>query len=291
MTRLFQFNDLSLDERVVELHTHSNMSDGMEPPEKLARRAKRAGIRILSLTDHDTVAGLSRAEAEAKRLGVEFVPGIELTCDHLGRSVHLLGHFIRPDAPRLAAQIKTHESARVKRMGEIIERLKDCGLAVDKKDFFAAYAHSPSITRGQLGAYMLKKGFAASREEVFEKYIGESAPGYVQLDILSPFDAIELIHDAGGAATLAHPLLSECDDIVPALAEAGLAGVEVEHPSQDADAQRHYRKVAEEHGLLCVGGSDCHGIPHKRDRLGKFSQPLGTLLELSKRAKTRRVAT
>lgn len=291
MTRLFRFNNLSLDEKVVELHTHSNMSDGLESPEKLVRRAKRAGIRILSLTDHDTVAGLSRAEAEAKRLGVEFVPGIELTCDHLGRSVHLLGHFIRPDAPRLAAQIKAHESARVKRMGEIIERLKGCGLEVDEKDFFAAYAHSPSITRGQLSAYMLHKGFAASREEVFEKYIGESAPGYVQLDILSPFDAIELIHDAGGVATLAHPLLSGCDEIIPTLADSGLAGVEVEHPSQDADAQRHYRKVAEEHGLLCMGGSDCHGIPHKRDRLGKFSQPLGSLLELSKRANTRRVAT
>ena len=291
MTRLFRFNDLSLDERVVEFHTHSNMSDGLESPEKLVRRAKRAGIRILSLTDHDTVAGLSRAEAEAKRLGVEFVPGIELTCDHLGRSVHLLGHFIRLDAPHLAAQIKAHESARVKRMGEIIERLKGCGLEVDEKDFFAAYADSPSITRGQLSAYMLHKGFAESREEVFEKYIGESAPGYVQLDILSPFDAIELIHDAGGVATLAHPLLSGCDEIIPTLADSGLAGVEVEHPSQDADVQRHYRKVAEEHGLLCMGGSDCHGIPHKRDRLGKFSQPLGSLLELSKRANTRRVAT
>ena len=291
MSHDFHFNGLSPDEKVVELHTHSNMSDGLESPEKLMQRAKRAGVRAISLTDHDTVAGLPRASAEAKRLGIEFIPGIEFTCDHLGRSVHLLGHFIRPDAPRLAAQIKARGSARVERMGEIIERLNHSGLRLDKEDFFAVYADSPSITRGQLGAYMLKKGFARSREEVFEKYIGDSAPCYVELNTLTPFDALELIHDAGGAATLAHPLLSGCDDVIPALAEAGLAGIEVEHPSQDADAQFHYRKMAEEYGLLCMGGSDCHGVPHKQDRLGQFSQPLRLLLELSKRAKTRRTVT
>ncbi|MYA97281.1 MAG: PHP domain-containing protein [Nitrospinae bacterium] len=291
MSHDFHFNGLSPDEKVVELHTHSNISDGLESPEKLMQRAKRAGVRAISLTDHDTVAGLPRASAEAKRLGVEFIPGIEFTCDHLGRSVHLLGHFIRPDAPRLAAQIKARGSARVERMGEIIERLNHSGLRLDKEDFFAVYADSPSITRGQLGAYMLKKGFARSREEVFEKYIGDSAPCYVELNTLTPFDALELIHDAGGAATLAHPLLSGCDDVIPALAEAGLAGIEVEHPSQDADAQFHYRKMAEEYGLLCMGGSDCHGVPHKQDRLGQFSQPLRLLLELSKRAKTRRTVT
>ena len=291
MSHDFHFNGLSPDEKVVELHTHSNISDGLESPEKLMQRAKRAGVRAISLTDHDTVAGLPRARAEAKRLGIEFIPGIEFTCDHLGRSVHLLGHFIRPDAPRLTAQIKARGSARVERMGEIIERLNHSGLRLDKEDFFAVYADSPSITRGQLGAYMLKKGFARSREEVFEKYIGDSAPCYVELNTLTPFDALELIHDAGGAATLAHPLLSGCDDVIPALAEAGLAGIEVEHPSQDADAQFHYRKMAEEYGLLCMGGSDCHGVPHKQDRLGQFSQPLRLLLELSKRAKTRRTVT
>ena len=291
MSHDFHLNGLSPDEKVLELHTHSNMSDGLDPPEKLIQRAKSAGIRVISLTDHDTVAGLTRASAEAKKLGMEFIPGIEFTCDHDGRSVHLLGHFIQPDAPRLVAQIKTHESARVERMGEIIDRLQDCGLEIDGKDFFTSYANSPSITRGQLGAYMLKKGFARSREQVFEKYIGESAPAYVNLDILSPFDALELIHDAGGVGTLAHPKLSGCDDLIPAMAQAGLAGIEVEHPSQDEDAKRHYRKMAEEHDLLCLGGSDCHGIPHKRDRLGQFSQPLRLLLELSNRAKTRRAAT
>ena len=291
MSHDFHFNGLSPDEKVVELHAHSNMSDGLESPEKLMQRAKRAGVRAISLTDHDTVAGLSRAGAEADRLGMEFIPGIEFTCDHDGRSVHILGHFIQPDAPRLAAQIKTRGFARVERMGEIIDRLNHSGLRLDKEDFFSVYADSPSITRGQLGAYMLKKGFAKSREEVFTKYIGESASCYVELNNLTPFDALELIHDAGGAATLAHPKLSECDELIPALAEGGLAGVEVEHPSQDADAQRHYRKMAKEHGLLCMGGSDCHGVPHKRDRLGQYLQPLSLLLELSIRAKTRRAAT
>ena len=290
MVDAFHFNGLSLDEKVVEFHTHSNISDGLYSPEKLIQRAKRAGVRAISLTDHDTVAGLPRASAEAKRLGMEFIPGIEFSCDHLGRSVHVLGHFVQADAPRLAEQIEVRGSARVERMGEIIDRLNHSGLRLDKEDFFAAYADSPSITRGQLGAYMLGKGFARSRQEVFEKYIGESAPCYVELNMLTPFDALELIHDAGGVATLAHPLLSDCDEIIPAMAEAGLAGIEVEHPAQGADAQSHYRKLAKELGILCMGGSDCHGVPLGRDRLGKFLQPLSLLLELSKRVKTRRAA-
>ncbi|MDE0331830.1 MAG: PHP domain-containing protein [Nitrospinae bacterium] len=288
MARVLEFNGFSPDDKVVELHTHSNMSDGLESPEKLIRRAKRAGIRVISLTDHDTVAGLPRAGAEAERLGMKLVPGIEFTCIHDDRSVHILGHLIQPEAPRLVSQIKTHESARVRRMGEIIDRLNHRGLPLDKKDFFTTYANSPSITRGQLGAYMFNKGFARTREEVFEKYIGENAPCYVKLDILSPFDALELIHDAGGVSTLAHPMLSGCDDLIPPMAEAGLTGIEVEHPSQDEDARHHYRKMAEELGLLCMGGSDCHGVPHKQNRLGQFSQPMSLLLALSKRAKTRR---
>ena len=291
MSHDFHFNGISLDEKVVEFHTHSNMSDGLYSPEKLIQRAKRAGVHAISLTDHDTVAGLPRASAEAKRLGMEFSPGIEFSCVYLDRGVHVLGHFIQQDAPRLVEQIETRGSSRVERMGEIIDRLNHSGLRLDKEDFFAAYADSPSITRGQLGAYMLGKGLAKSREEVFEKYIGESAPCYVELNILTPFDALELIYDAGGVATLAHPLLSECDEIIPQLAEAGLAGIEVEHPSQDADVQRRYRKIAKEHGLLCLGGSDCHGVPHGRDRLGRFSQPLRSFLELSERAKTRRTTT
>ncbi len=289
MPDLWTFQGFSPDEKVVEFHAHSNASDGLDAPEEVMRRAKRAGIRAMSLTDHDTVAGLPRARAEAERLGMAFVPGVELSALHSGRIVHVLGHFIDPDAPCLAERIKAYESARVRRMEEIIERLGRRGLRMDKEDFFAAHANSPSITRGQLGAYMIEKGFAGSRAEVFEKYIGDGAPGYVALRVMSPFDALELIHGAGGVATLAHPLLSACDELVPALAEAGLSGIEVEHPSQDAGARKHYRKMAETCGLLCMGGSDCHGSGHGQGKLGRFSQPLGLLLALSERAERRRM--
>lgn len=278
----------SPDERVVEFHAHSNASDGLDAPEEVMRRARRAGIRAMSLTDHDTLAGLSRARAEAENLGMAFVPGVELSALHSGRSVHVLGHFIDPDAPPLAERVKAYQSARVRRMEEIIERLGRRGLRMDKEDFFAAHAGSPSITRGQLGAYMVEKGFAGSREEAFGRYIGEGAPCYVALRAMSPFDAVELIRAAGGAATLAHPLLSGCDAIIPALAEAGLSGIEVEHPSQDAGAREHYRKLARTCGLLCMGGSDCHGVRHGQGKLGRFSQPAGLLLALAERAGRRR---
>lgn len=287
MPELSTFSGLSPDAKVVEFHTHSNMSDGSDAPEKVARRASRAGIRAVSLTDHDTVAGLPRAAAEAEKLGMEFIPGVELSCAHEGRVVHVLGHFVEPDAPRLRERMAASASDRVRRMEEIIARLARGGLAIDGEDFFAACARAPSVTRGQLATYMLEKGLAGSRAEVFGKYIGEDAAAYVALDAPSPFEALAIVREAGGAATLAHPISSGCDDIIPAMAEAGLAGLEVEHPSQGADARERYRKMAEECGLLRMGGSDCHGARRGSERLGRFSQPLRLLAELSERAKAR----
>lgn len=288
MTDLSILRGLSPDEKVVELHAHSSASDGSDAPEKVARRARRAGIRALSLTDHDTLAGLARADAEAEKLGMALVPGVELSCVHEGRVAHVLGHFIRPDAPRLAERMAACAAARVERMKEIIARLARCGLPIDGEDFFAAHAGAPSVTRGQLAGYMLSKGLAGSRAEVFDKYIGESAIAYVALEAPSPFEALDLVHEAGGAATLAHPVSSGCDGLIPALAEAGMAGLEVEHPSQDAEARARYGKMAEECGLLRVGGSDCHGVRRGSERLGKFSQPLRLLFALSERAEARR---
>ncbi len=279
--------DLSLDARVVELHAHSNASDGLNPPEKVVRRARRAGLRVLALTDHDTVAGVARAHEEASRQGVVLVPGVELSCAYMGRSVHLLGHFIRPDARRLAERLEGYASMRVRRMEEMLVRLARLGVVVGAADFFAACANSPSITRGQLGTYLVEKGLVRSREEVFREYIGEDAPAYVELEAVSPFEALDLIRGAGGVATLAHPALSGCDDAIPAFAEAGLVGIEVEHPAHDAAARSRYRKLAAACGLLPTGGSDCHGV-RGRERLGRHAQPLHVVRALFERAEARR---
>ena len=269
--------------RVVDLHLHSNASDGCDPPRRGIERAGAAGLKVVALTDHDTVAGLAEAREECARLGVEFVEGVELSAAHEGRLVHILGHFVRPDAPALAAQIDFYHRDRYGRMGRMLARLQEVGVAIDPGDFLRVYGDAPSIGRGQLGAYLVEKGLAASREEVFQDLIGEGGPAYVSLRLITPFEAIRIVREAGGAATMAHPVLSGVDEVIPALAGAGLAGIEVEHPSQDDAARARYRELAGRLGLLCMGGSDCHGARPGPERMGRHNQPLRLLKELKGR--------
>lgn len=277
------FSSVSAAARVVDLHLHSNASDGCDPPRRVIERAWAAGLKAAALTDHDTVAGLAEARAEAERLGIEFIEGVELSSSHEGRLVHILGHFIRPDAPALAAQADFYHWDRCERMGRMLGRLREMGVGIDAEDFLCVYGGASSIGRGQLGAYLVEKGLAASREEAFQNLIGEGGPAYVSLRFITPFEAVRIIREAGGAATMAHPGLSASDEIIPALTEAGLAGIEVEHPSQDDAARARYREMASGLGLLCMGGSDCHGARPGPERMGRHNQPLRLLEELKGR--------
>jgi len=276
-------SSISAATRVVDLHLHSSASDGCDSPRRVMQRARAAGLQAVALTDHDTVAGLAPAREEAARLGLQFVEGVELSSAHEGKLVHILGHFIRLDAPALTGQIDFYCVNRRGRMGRILERLREIGVPIDAGDFLRAYGTASSIGRGQLGAYLVEKGLVGSREEAFRDLIGEGCPAYVSLDFITPFEAVRIIREAGGVATLAHPILSAADEIIPALAGAGLAGIEVEHPAQDDLARTHYREMAARLGLLCMGGSDCHGGRPGPERMGRHNQPLRLLEELKAR--------
>ena len=276
--------DLPDDSLAVDLHLHSNASDGEDPPRRVMERAKAAGLRVVSLTDHDTVAGLDEARRESGRLELEFVDGVELSSIHRGRIVHMLGHFIRPADPELSDRMRRYMGSRKTRVAEMIGRLGGLGISIDPDDFFREYGGAASIGRGQLSAYMLKKNLVGHREEIFEKFLGEEASAYVELDMISPAEAVRLIAGAGGAATFAHPNLSGVDEIIPDLVSAGLAGIEAEHPSQDADEQKKYREMAKCYNLVAMGGSDCHGSRPGPERLGQYSQPVRTFLELRRKA-------
>ncbi len=276
--------DLPGDALVVDLHLHSSVSDGSDAPAGVMRRAEAAGLRVVSLTDHDTVAGLAEGRAEAGRLGLEFVDGIELSTSHGGRLVHVLGHFVRPEDPALDEQIRFYRENRRTRMAGMIERLNGLGVEVDAEDFFREYGGAVSVTRAHLSSYLMDRRLIARREEAFAKYLGEGAPAYVALDMISTARAVELIVRAGGAATLAHPNLSESDEIIPDLVSAGLAGIEVDHPSQDEEARSHYRALAKRYGLVGMGGSDCHGSRHGPERMGQHRQSVRSFLALREHA-------
>lgn len=264
----------------VDFHIHSNASDGMLQPKEVVKLAKENKIVALSLTDHDTVAGIKDAKDEANKSDILLVNGIEVSTSYNGKIFHLLGHFIDPDSNQIRSLVERYAVSRKVRISEMIDRLIELGIRVDKDEFDKTYEKVASITRGQLSYYLLTKGLVQSSHEIFSKYIGEGCPAYVELDCIASEKAIEMIIESGGVVTLAHPNLSESDDCIPNFVDAGLSGIETDHPSQSKADRIHYSRLAERYSLLEMGGSDCHGDRLKGIRIGSHLQRVGLISEL-----------
>jgi 3',5'-nucleoside bisphosphate phosphatase len=246
---------------VIDLHLHTTASDGRLAPAALVARARAAGITVLSVTDHDTVAGLAEARGAAEAFGLTFVAGIEITAVDRGRDVHLLGYFFDPADPALAAFLVAQRADRVRRVAVIAKRLAALGVPIDAAALTRRAAERPgtSIGRPQVADALVAAGHVADRTEAFERFIGADGPAFVPRRGASPEEVIAIVRRAGGIASLAHPGLVGNDAIVPRLAAAGLPALEVCHADHDASAERHYRRLAAAYGLAVTGGSDFHG--------------------------------
>jgi 3',5'-nucleoside bisphosphate phosphatase len=245
-----------------DLHVHSNASDGTDPPAEVMRRAARAGLDAVALTDHDTVAG----HAEARRAlpaDLILVPGLELSGRLADYSVHLLAYLFDPDDAELAAELSRIRDDRVLRARAMVSRLADLGVDISW-DQVAAIAGHAVVGRPHIARAMAASGAIAEPRDAFTRdWIGDGGRAYVDRYALDPAHAIRLVRAAGGAAVLAHPRAGRdwivSDEQIAGLAAVGLAGVEVFHPDQ-LDAERA-RLLALSHdlGLLATGGSDDHG--------------------------------
>ena len=266
-----------------DLHVHSSASDGTEPPAEVMRRAAQAGLDVVALTDHDTVAGHAEArQALAGSLAGSLVllPGMELSC-RLGdrsrgvpgrllgssprgqHSVHLLAYLFDPDHPDLAAELRRIRDDRVLRARAMVSRLADLGVDITW-DQVAAIAGPAVVGRPHIARAMAAGGAVASPREAFTRdWIGDGGRAYVGRYALDPVHAIGLVRDAGGVAVLAHPRAGRewvvSDEEIGRLAAAGLAGVEVFHPDQSAAERAGLLALAHDLGLVATGGSDDHG--------------------------------
>ncbi len=245
-----------------DLHVHSSASDGTDPPAEVMRRAARAGLDAIALTDHDTVAG----HAEARRALPEdliLVPGLELSGRLADRSVHLLAYLFDPDDAELAAELSRIRDDRVLRARAMVSRLADLGVDVSWGQV-AAIAGDAVVGRPHIARAMAASGAIAEPREAFTRdWIGDGGRAYVDRYALDPVHAIGLIRAAGGAAVLAHPRAGRefvvSDEEIVALAAAGLAGVEVFHPDQPEAERARLLALSHDLGLLATGGSDDHG--------------------------------
>jgi len=244
-----------------DLHVHSTASDGTDPPAEVMRRAARAGLDVVALTDHDTVAG--HAEARAAAGPVALLPGMELSCRLDGRSLHMLAYLFDADQPELAAELARIRDDRVLRARAMVDKLAGLGVDVSWGQV-AAIAGQAVVGRPHIARAMADSGAIASPREAFTRdWIADGGRAYVGRYALDPVRAIDLVRAAGGVTVLAHPRAGRdtwvTNEQITRLAAVGLAGLEVFHPDQSEAERARLIALAHDLALVTTGGSDDHG--------------------------------
>jgi predicted metal-dependent phosphoesterase TrpH len=263
----------------VDLHLHTTFSDGTLSPEEVVRRSADAGLSIISITDHDSVGGVPVGRETGKALGVEVIPGAELSADADGRDIHILAYFVDWEHPELVDCLRMYRDERRRRAERMVKKLNRMGVGI-RLDQVLAKAGEGAIGRPHLADVMVEEEMVFSANEAFHKYLGYSKPAYEPKYSLSPSEAIRVIHKAGGLACMAHPGLYPRDDLIPGLVAEGLDGIEVLHYKHGPAEVARYSDTASRYGLLKTGGSDCHGDGRGEPILGSVEVPGGFVDDL-----------
>lgn len=262
---------------MIDLHLHTNVSDGHFAPAALVRACAAAGLRVISVTDHDTTAGWDEAAAAARTAGMEFIPGVEITAVLDDTDVHVLGYFPFARAPMLGRFLEDQREDRVRRVREMVGRLGALGVDLSLESVLRDVAGDlhRTIGRPQIADAMIARGYVADRNEAFDKYLALGRPAFVPRQGATPDEVVGLITAAGGLPSLAHPGLLERDEILPSLILAGLPAIEVFHPEHDSETVQRYRRLATRSRLIATGGSDFHGVEggHRESMLGRILLP------------------
>jgi hypothetical protein len=250
-----------------DLHLHSHYSDGTFTPEEIVARAKQQGLGAIALTDHDTVEGCEAVGNECVKVGIEFVVGTELTSEHNDHELHILAYFVDPKNERLLREIAKFQIVRQERIREMVAKINALGVPLKAEDVFAL-ANCKSPGRPHVARTLVRHGQCRTLDEAFERFLKKGRPAWVPKSKMSALEAIELIHQAGGLAVMAHPGLNRTDESIPDLVAAGLDGIECFHTKHPPTTSQHYLGLANKYSLLVTGGSDCHGLSKGKPLIG-----------------------
>jgi predicted metal-dependent phosphoesterase TrpH len=248
----------------IDLHLHTTHSDGSFSPTDVLRLAHKAGVTALAITDHDIVTGIPEAIAAGAELGIEIIPGVEISSRVGNSELHILGYFLHWQDPELNQRLATLRESRHSRNPQIIERLRALGLDVTYEEV-RALAGTDAVGRPHIARLLMDKHYVTSAKDAFDRYLAEGRPAYVARELPSPADAIAWIRAAGGVAVLAHPTWAKVSGeslnaLLIALKAEGLGGIEVHYSSHTKRQTREYHDLAKRLDLLITGGSDFHGI-------------------------------
>lgn len=247
----------------IDLHTHSTRSDGTYTPAELVHYAVEKGLSSIALTDHDTIDGIDEALAAAKNLSIEVIPGIEYSTEYQNRDVHIVGLFIDYKSPAFQNYLTKFMQSRTDRNHKLCANLQNAGIDITYEALLAQFPDSV-ITRAHYAAYLLENGYVKSRNEAFDRYLGDHTPYFVHREKITPEEVITVTRQAGGIPILAHPTLyklgkEQLDILVSTLKENGLMGIECLYSTYTAQDERNIKALAKKYDLLASGGSDFHG--------------------------------
>jgi len=278
---------------MIDLHTHTNFSDGTDSPTQLINKALAAGISVLGLTDHDSISGWQEA-ITALRPGISLVPGSEISCQTSdGISVHILGLLFDSENLELMGTMQATRENRHGRMAKIITRLNEAGIDISMQDVLDQLAEGATLGRPHLADALVKKGVVASRDEAFTQMLHNKSKYYVSHYSPLPEAAIKMIKAAGGVSVIAHPMASHRGRTISletfgSLIDAGLDGVEVDHRDHSPDEKTQLIELAKQNNLVMTGASDYHGNG-KLNQLGEYVTMPEQWERLEARANKRRV--
>lgn len=247
----------------IDLHVHSNCSDGTLSPSGLVSYALEKGLGAFALTDHDTVAGLPEAFTAADGTAVEVIAGIEFSTEYHGKDIHIVGLDIDYQSTYFCEQLTRFQNSRDIRNEKMIRKMQEGGIDISHEQMEAAFGDAV-WTRAHFARYLMEHGYVTEMPEAFARYIGDTCPYFVPREKVTPVQAVHLISSTGGIPILAHPMLyrlpeNEMDTLLSSLKKAGLIGIEAIYSTHSALDENLVRQMAKQHGLLISGGSDFHG--------------------------------
>ncbi|MBE7323490.1 PHP domain-containing protein [Nocardioides sp. Y6] len=257
----------------IDLHSHSTASDGTQSPTQVVRAAADAGLDVLALTDHDTDRGWAEAAEAAAEVGIELVPGIEVSTLHHGRSVHLLAYWPDPDHPPLRDALEEIRASRRARVPVMLALLAEHGIELSEDDVARASVGTSAPGRPHVADALVERGVVEHRGEALARYLQPGGPAWVPRTGIELVDAVRWIREAGGTSVVAHPWGRSARDVLgrdtfAALAAEGLAGIEVDHQDHSEQDRRDLRRLADELDLVVTGASDHHGRGKRGHALG-----------------------
>jgi predicted metal-dependent phosphoesterase TrpH len=252
---------------LVDLHLHTTYSDGQLTPSELVQRAKEANLHSICITDHDTLAGYPEGVAAGKALGIEVLAGCEISCDHEGREIHILGLLVDPGNRAFQEKLLAFRTERLRHLPRILARLAELGVSLTEAEV-RKLASDEFVGRPHIARAMIARGYVRDLDQAFDEFLGANAPAYLPRKRVSSAECIALIRGVGGVPVIAHPGVYHYGDReIGSLQELGLAGVEVLHPDHDEGLRTRYAEIARRRGLLLTGGSDFHGGERWKSRI------------------------